>query len=212
MLRFALSASDISAGMCTWKLPPNSSKTICVLSRLQVWSLCVSCLAVSPALSDWQRLLRQCDLSLMVLGLAFPEGTCGCRTCTNVIGCKFVFIPHYNISIIPEYLVLTCPLVLNCKTFSAELLFKERLTSDVWSFCSSGVKGAVMGWLKIYSTLSGDDAGLVFVVQPLARCSFSFSNLRWWSHFSHTTHRLPSVLKMSGDAGLMVEKSIKWGW
>ena len=178
MLRSALSASDISAGMCTRKLPTNSSKTICLSSRLQVRSSCVSCLAVSPALSDWRRLLRQCDLSLMVLGLAFPEGTRGCRTCTNVIGCKFVFIPHYT-SVIPEYLVLTCPLVLNCKTFSAELLFKERLTSDVWSFCSSGVKGVVMGWLKICSTLSGDDAGLVFVVQPLARCSFSLSNLRW---------------------------------
>lgn len=96
MLRSALSASDISAGMCTRKVPPNSSKAICLSSGLQVRSSCVSCLAVSPALSDWRRLMMQCDLSRIVLGLAFPEGTRGCRTCIKVIGCKFIFIPHYT--------------------------------------------------------------------------------------------------------------------
>ena len=104
----------------------------------------------------------QCDLSLIVLGLAFPEGTCGYRTCIKVIGCKFVYIPPIMcVSTTSEYLLLTCPLVLNRRTFSAELVLKEPLTRDVWSFCSSGVKGVVMGWLKICSMLSGDDAGLV---------------------------------------------------
>ena len=64
------------------------------------------------------------------------------------------------ISIMPEYLLL---LVLNHKTFSAELVLKERLTRDVWSLRSSGVKGVVMDWLKICSMLSGDDAGIVKV-------------------------------------------------
>ena len=54
----------------------------------------------------------------------------------------------------------TCPLVFNCRTFSAELVVSERLTRDVWSFCSSGVKGVVVGWLKIRSMLLGDDSGL----------------------------------------------------
>ena len=65
------------------------------------------------------------------------------------------------VSIMSEYFLLTCPLVLNRRTFSAELVIKERLTRDVWSFCSSGVKEVVMGWLKICSTLSRHDAGLV---------------------------------------------------
>ena len=101
----------------------------------------------------------QCDLSLIVLGLAYPQGTRGCRTCIKVIGCKFVYIPPPPPP--PHYLLHTCPLVLTRRTFSAELVLKERLTRDVWSFCSSGVKGVVMSWLKICSMLSGDDAGLV---------------------------------------------------
>ena len=61
----------------------------------------------------------QCDLSLIVLGLAFPEGTRGCRTCIKVIGCKFVYIPPLcvhllclNTYCLPVLLFLTAELSL----------------------------------------------------------------------------------------------------
>ena len=181
MLTSALSASDISAGMCTRKVPPSSSKAIHCSSGLQVRSSWVSCLAVSPVLRDWWRLMMQCDLSLIVLGLAFPEGTRGCRTCIKIIGYKFVFIPHY------VHIYYAWILVLNRKTFSVELVLKERLTRNVWSLRSSGVKGVVMGWLKICSMLSGDDAGIVKVavmaemlrmhVCPDHHCQWKFEDL-----------------------------------
>ena len=87
-----------------------------------------------------------------------------------------IYSPH-DVSIMSKYFLLTCPLVLNRRTFSAKLVLKERLTRDVWSFCSSGVKGVVIDWLRICSTISGDDAGLVQVEQLLARCSSSLIKL-----------------------------------
>ena len=69
-------------------------------------------MAASPEQRDWRRLMRKCGPSL---GLAFTEGTRGCRicfkvigckywrywargchTCNKVIGCKCVFISHYT--------------------------------------------------------------------------------------------------------------------
>ena len=38
---------------------------------------------------------------------------------------------HYGISVIPEYLLLVCPLVLNHEIFSVELVLKEHLKRNV---------------------------------------------------------------------------------
>ena len=58
-----------------------------------------------------------------------------------------VSLGHYGISVVPEYLLLVCPLVLSHEIFSVGRTCAQRtLEENVWSLCSSDFKKAVLGW------------------------------------------------------------------
>ena len=74
----------------------------------------------------------------------------------------------------------TCPRPFTRRIIFSGLVLKDCFTRLVWSFCSTGVSGAVLGQFRICSTLTDDGTCSLWIEQLLDTCSLSLDGWTCW--------------------------------